>query len=323
MGPGVARAHAPGARAAPPRFRHEAFLYASDAEFVDGTAAFIEEGLAAGEPVLVVVGEEKIGRLRHRLGPVAAGVGFADMEQVGRNPARIIPAWREYVASHPPARPIRGVGEPIWAGRRPAELVESQHHEALLNIAFANTPLTLLCPYDVDALGPAVIDAARRSHPILREHGDAAPSPHYLRLPPRAKPLAGPLPEPSGAPMAVAFGPDGLGEVRELVAREAERARLDPGRTADLVLAVDEVTANSIRHGGGGGTLRVWADGPGVICEVHDRGTVRDAMVGRERPRLLAASGRGLWLANQLCDLVQLRSSPAGTVVRLEMRGRG
>jgi anti-sigma regulatory factor (Ser/Thr protein kinase) len=30
--------------------------------------------------------------------------------------------------------------------------------------------------------------------------------------------------------------------------------------------------------------------------------------------------GRGLWLINQLCDLVQLRSSPEGTSVRMSMR---
>ena len=32
------------------------------------------------------------------------------------------------------------------------------------------------------------------------------------------------------------------------------------------------------------------------------------------------ATGRGLWLANQLCNLVQIRSSPEGTTVRLHMR---
>ena len=30
--------------------------------------------------------------------------------------------------------------------------------------------------------------------------------------------------------------------------------------------------------------------------------------------------GRGVWLANQLCDLVQIRSGAAGTVVRLHAR---
>ena len=309
------------ARSAASGFRHEAFLYEGDREYLDGTTAFIEEGLAAGEPVLVLVGAAKIERLRQRLGATAAQVQFLDMEQVGRNPGRIIPAWREYVTARPPDQPVRGIGEPVWVGRAPAELVEAQHHEALLNVAFADTPaLSLLCPYDVGALGPAVIDEARRTHPTLRRNGCIDPSASYLQLPLHAKPLSAPLPEPSGAPAVLVFGLDGLPEVRAVVRREAARSGLDRRRATDLVLAVDEVAANSIRHGGGGGRLRVWEDGRAVICDVRDAGTVRDAMVGRERPRLLAQRGRGLWLANQLCDLVQLRSSPAGTTVRLAMR---
>jgi anti-sigma regulatory factor (Ser/Thr protein kinase) len=321
QGPGVTGGHAALDEAPTPRFRHEALFYAGAAEFLDGTTAFIEEGLDAGEPVLAVLGAAKIDRLRARLGGAADRVEFADMEQVGRNPARVIPTWREYVTAHPPGRSVRGIGEPVWAGRSPAELVETQHHEALLNVAFADTPtLSLLCPYDVDALDPAVIDDARRTHPTVRQRDCTGPSSSYLQLPARAKPLSGPLPEPDRAPSVLAFGRDGLCEVRELVARLAREAGLDRRRAADLVLAADEVAANSIRHGGGGGTLRVWDDGRALVCEVHDAGTVRDAMVGRERPRLLAPTGRGLWLANQLCDLVQLRSSPAGTTVRLAMR---
>ena len=68
-----------------------------------------------------------------------------------QEPGRIIPAWREFVAGTN-GRPIRGVGEPIWAGRRAAEIVECQLHEALLNLAVdTDTPLWLLCPYDISA----------------------------------------------------------------------------------------------------------------------------------------------------------------------------
>ena len=95
---------------------------------------------------------------------------------------------------------------------------------------------------------------------------------------------------------------------------------LDAERVADLVLAVDEIAANSIRHGEGAGTLRMWCEGGGVICEVRDRGRIVDPLAGRARVDQLAEGGRGLWLANQLCDLVQIRTFAAGTVVRLHMR---
>jgi hypothetical protein len=110
-------------------FRHEALLYAGEVGFLAGTLPFVREGVAAGEPVLVVVSAARIGLLRSALVGDADRVAFADMADVGANPARIIPAWRDFVAGHDVAtRRARGIGEPIWAGRTPAELVECQRH---------------------------------------------------------------------------------------------------------------------------------------------------------------------------------------------------
>lgn len=79
---------------------------------------------------------------------------------------------------------------------------------------------------------------------------------------------------------------------------------------------------NSVRHGGGRGRLRVWDDGGSLICEVRDDGVIEDPLVGRVRPTIDEKRGRGLWIVTQLCDLVQLRSSPAGSVARVHMRSR-
>jgi hypothetical protein len=143
-------------------FRHEAFLYAGATAFLEGTVPFVEAGLEAGEPVLVVVDAEKIERMREALGGDADRVAFADMAEVGSNPARIIPAWRDFLAANGGGLGARGIGEPVDAGRTPDELVECQRHEALLNVAFAmGTPWRLLCPYDTTALPPAVLREAR------------------------------------------------------------------------------------------------------------------------------------------------------------------
>ena len=99
----------------------------------------------------------------------------------------------------------------------------------------------------------------------------------------------------------------------------AAAAGLNPDRTADLVLAVDEVASNSLRHGGGRGTLRIWREQGALVCEVRDAGRFEDPLAGRERPALDRDGGRGLWMVNQLCDLVQLRSFPSGAVVRLHV----
>src|SRR5438270_6312388 len=108
-------------------FRHEALLYAGEEGFLAGTAPFLRAAVEAEEPVLAMVSGAKIDMLREELGGAAAEVAFADMREVGSNPARIIPAWREFVEERGSGtRPMRGIGEPMWTERGPAELVECQ-----------------------------------------------------------------------------------------------------------------------------------------------------------------------------------------------------
>ncbi|MCK9903033.1 ATP-binding protein [Frankia sp. Cpl3] len=133
----------------------------------------------------------------------------------------------------------------------------------------------------------------------------------------------GGLPAPAVSDAAVTrlpFTADNLLAARRQVLVLASRAGVLPQRAADLKLALHEILTNSVRHGGGGGVLRVWVEEAMLICEVSDRGHVRDMLAGRRPPALDAEGGRGLWLAHQLCDLVQLSSSPAGTIVRLHCR---
>jgi anti-sigma regulatory factor (Ser/Thr protein kinase) len=302
-------------------FRHEALLYAGEADFLLGTLAFIRQGIEHGEPVLVVEGPDKTALLRRELGEDASHVMFADMAEVGANPARIVPAWRAFVDQHPGARGLRGIGEPIWAARPDDELVECQRHEALLNVAFeGGTPWRLLCPYDTTALPASVIDEARRSHPYVIERHVELPSPQYRGVSESGSAfIDGPLSAPPDSAATLAFDAFGLGEVRRLVADVAHEAGQDAAATMDLVAAANEVATNSVRHGGGSGTVVAWQDRGSVVCEVRDRGRYTAPLADRERPRGTGGPS-GLWLANQLCDLVQIRRYATGTVVRLVVR---
>jgi len=98
----------------------------------------------------------------------------------------------------------------------------------------------------------------------------------------------------------------------------AEAAGLGARPRADLVLAASELAANSIAHGGGSGTLRAWREADRLLVEFEDAGWIEEPLVGRRRPAITQEGGRGLWLANQLCDLVQIRSGSTGTTVRLQ-----
>ncbi|MGH9277098.1 MAG: anti-sigma factor RsbA family regulatory protein [Acidimicrobiales bacterium] len=301
-------------------FRHEALFYEGDAGFLAGTLPFIRGAVLRSEPTLVVVSAHKIDRLRADLNGDTGGVQFIDMGDVGANPARIIPAWREFVEEQGAdgTVPMRGIGEPIWAERRPAELVECQHHESLLNLEFADdAPLWLMCPYDTETLGRDVIEGARRSHPYLRHGQIERASAAYRGESLFAAALDDPLPEPPADTGEHRFRRGGLDDVRRFVSHRATSFGIGPGKVVDLVLAVNEVATNSIVHGGGGGVLRAWPTGDAFVCEVRDDGHIDRPLVGRARPAADREGGRGLWLANQLCDLVQVRSSPSGTVVRL------
>ena len=90
-----------------------------------------------------------------------------------------------------------------------------------------------------------------------------------------------------------------------------------PDRTNDLVLAINELATNTVRHAHGGGLLRVWRAPAGVVCQVEDKGQIHDPLAGRRAPALDAEGGMGLWAVNQLCDLVEVRTSESGTMVRV------
>jgi anti-sigma regulatory factor (Ser/Thr protein kinase) len=302
-----------------PVFRHEALFYSGPEGFLEGTVPFIEGAVAADEPILVVVSAAKIALLRDALDGAAEHVVFADMAAVGQNPARIIPAWREFVSERSAGgRPFRGIGEPIWAGLSPAELVECQLHESLLNVAFGGGPeWWLLCPYDIDSLEAATLDEARHSHPFVLERGSGEASRTYRGD--DAGVLTAALPEPPGQVHELPFRAGQLGAVRRFVADHAVRLGLSEIQAGDLVLAVNELVTNSLCHADGRGSLRLWAEGTSIVCEVRDHGRIDEALIGRVAPPMDSDGGRGVWLVNQLCDLVQVRSSEAGTVVRVHI----
>ncbi len=305
-------------------FAHEAFFYAGADQFRDAAISFIRTGLTADEDVLVMVPGAKVDLVRSALGRDGFRVTFADMTEVGRNPARIIPAWRAFVGRcAADGRRARAVGEPIWPGRTPAEFAECQRHEALLNLAFAHDrAMTLMCPYDVDALDPAVIAEARASHPVVTERGRQTASTAYAGLDGWRAVASDPLPEPPVVPEEFGFDLDGLRSLRSIAAERAAGFGLSDTRAGEFVLAVDELATNSVRHGGGSGTMRIWPDGWSLVCEIRDAGWIDEPLVGRVRPTLDHESGRGLWLVNQLCDLVETRSSATGNVIRLRVARR-
>jgi len=301
---------------------HLALFYRADGEFMAGTRDLVHAGLERGERVLVAVPGAKLAAMRVGLNGRSEHVTFWDMNELGRNPGRIIPAVRDWVAGAE-GRRCRFIAEPIWPGRSASEIVEATRHEALLNVAFRDAPVTILCPYDASRLDRSVLLDAERTHPhLLRcavgSVAGGSSSEHY------ADPLElwrghdWPLPDPSRSPVSHVVGFE-LAETRAFAARHLRAAGLHEDRLRDVVLAVDEAATNALVHGAGAVELRIWRDGDRVICEVSDHGCLEDPLAGRRRPLPDWPGGRGVWLMNQLCDLVELRPIDGGTVVRLHV----
>ena len=300
------------------RFEHEALFYRGDADFLAGLLPFIRDGLERDEVVVVAEPLPRLEMLRDALGVDATAVEFLDMADIGANPARIIAVWATTLDRHTRAgRRLRGVGEPAFPGRRPAELTECTLHELLLNHAFDDGPgWRLLCPYDQEHLPRAVTQAALRTHPV-RSTSDSRRRSNGYRRGGHAAGFAEGLPAAGDAVLRGRFGPRDIPATRRTVAQWARSCGLPEDRVDVLELAASELATNSVRHGGGTGTLAMWLDGSAAIVQFTDEGIVKDPLAGRLDPPLDQLGGRGLYLVNQLCDLVQLRSSEKGTTVRV------
>jgi anti-sigma regulatory factor (Ser/Thr protein kinase) len=127
-----------------------------------------------------------------------------------------------------------------------------------------------------------------------------------------------PLPAPMNDAVIHTYRSD-LSQVRALVLAQAREAGLTEDRANDLVLAVSEVAANTLRHTRSSGTLAIWHDEDEIVCEIRDEGIITDPRAGQVKPGLDAAGGHGLWLVNQVCDRVELASDASGTTVRMHM----
>ncbi|MGZ4203054.1 MAG: anti-sigma factor RsbA family regulatory protein [Thermoleophilaceae bacterium] len=302
-------------------FRHEAFLFEGEGQFLEGTARYVTAGVDAGEPVLVMALPRKIELLRRELGQ-AAPVLYADLQEVGANPARLIPAWRAFVKERGgTGRRVRGVAEPIWAGRGPDEIVECQRHESLLNIAFADDPwLSLFCLYDTESLDQSILAEAMHSHPTVIEGGTPHESRSYTGTEEALAPFGRHLSTPPPHAHHMRFQRETLEDLRRFVGLRAYEAGLSPERGSDLVLAVSELANNSIRFGGGSGVVHIWEESDVLVAEVWDEGRMTEPLAGVRQPTPDQDMGRGLWLVNQLVDLMQMRSYEQGSVVRLHMR---
>ncbi|MGH3328643.1 MAG: anti-sigma factor RsbA family regulatory protein [Streptomycetales bacterium] len=305
------------------RLIHQALLYSSDEEYVAATAGFARDGLREGDRVLVAATPSNIALLRDELGWEADAAEFIDSGEWHQVPPWTLAAYHRYITQHAPATGrVRVVGEPVWSGRDALEVREWTRFESVLNVALAASPAWIVCLYDTRILPPGVAAGAVRTHPELLEASGRLPSPGYVDpalLSAQWDRDELPAPPADRLDEMVFAGRD-LREVRLRVLERARATTVSEERAQGLALAANEVATNAVVHGGGHGVLRMWAHDDEVVCEIRDGGGRLDqAFPGYLPPTLESGDGFGLWMARQLCTLVEIRSGSSGTVVRMHV----
>jgi transcriptional regulator with XRE-family HTH domain len=170
-----------GGGAPPPMLTHCALLYETDSQFLDAAVPFLSEGVERRESVLAVTTQPNVELLRNRLDAAAGAVEFADRSSWYRTPMAALASYRaflhERVESGAPW--VRILGEPLWNSGSDSELRSWVSYEAMLNLAFAAEPVSVMCPYDKRTVDGEICKQALSTHPQTAESDGLATSPDY------------------------------------------------------------------------------------------------------------------------------------------------
>lgn len=303
--------------------RHDAFLYGSDDEFCEAAARFATDGLAAGEAVVAVTTPSHSDLLRGSLGADAERVSFVPSSEWYRRPPAAIAGFGATVEGllSQGASAIRVLNE-IDFGATTREHREWARFEAVLNHVFAAAPVAVVCPYRADDLPAFLLESACRTHPHVLRDGQRQANADY-RAPAEFLadlPAAGPI-EDADVLAEVQVAAD-LGALRRSVIAAGRAVGLSDERVDEAVLAVNELVTNALLHGLRPVVVRLLADADHFYCEVRDAGRgIADPWAGLVPPdEERVGGGRGLWIAGQFSDGLEIGYAEGGTLTRVAFR---
>jgi len=294
--------------------RHELLLYAQDDTLVDVAAPFLKDGLAAGDAVVTVLDTRKLDLLHAALGAQAKGVAWIDVASHYTRPEAAVADYdarlRALVGDGVPHVRLFGELPPL---RSEAQCDAWIAYDAILNRAFDQHPVSVLCGYDGRAVPERVLAAARESHPVVHGHGPneafADPAAIVRAHTPEPEPVPGLRTIPAG---------DGARALRRALVAAMTASGLGPRAIGGMVLAANEVVANAYRYAGGPPEVRAGSPDGRFVCEITDSGTgFDDPLAGHLPPRARGDRGAGLWIARQSTSRLEMFHSEGGQTVRL------
>lgn len=303
---------------APTEHRHAAAFYASDEQFRSLIVPFVEEGIAAGQPVILSYGERKSALLRGWLREPSRAV-FQGGTGLYATPAATIAAYGRLFAEHVAAGAtgIRIAGDVPHEGNG-GRFDGWDRYESAVNVVWQHLPVRSLCLYDAATVPAAVRDVVERTHPHLvgAAGGPRANSRYqepsvFIGRPAHRDPL-------ESSPPTVELADPTPAQARHAVRRTA-RGHVGDGALEDLELAVSEAVANASVHGRPPVTFRAWVVPGRVLAHVHDTGQgPGNYLAGLiASPPIGQGAGIGLWISHQLDLDIDLIREPGGFTVRI------
>ncbi|GEL26433.1 anti-sigma regulatory factor [Pseudonocardia sulfidoxydans NBRC 16205] len=309
---------APGAGVAEPL--HEGVPFSSPTGLAAQLGPRLRSAIEAEGPVVAVLADPERDAVRAELGDAAGRVEFLSPAEVYRLPAFTVAVrWARLSRRTVPGGCAAVVAQHV------ADLPDGPGYwarlDAALDVALPGLPVEVLCPFPDDVEERLLRGSTHRT---LLSAGHSVPGLGYRTPGDVVAEFPPPPPPDLGRPVeARDFALDGLSGLRRAVAEVSTDAGLSTERVADFVLAVNEIASNSVEHGPGSGTLRLWQHGTGpgshVVAEVRDGGRMQVPFPGLVAPPPSGARGRGLWLASELSDVLQVWSDGSGTVIRVTM----
>jgi len=305
------------------RGKHRALFYEDPGDFVDAVGAFARDGLGAGDHVLAALTGQKRRWIEEELGDEADAIEFLDAGPLYERHGVMFRQMLGSLAHHeqPDQRRLRVVAEQALALREPADARDYMRYEAAANVLYDRYDVAVLCPFDASRLPEELLEAALETHPEVLDAGATRRNERFVD--PRA--FLRRRAQIPGAPADVApqriERAEDIAVLRAIVAAQGRAAGLNRLAVEELALAVSEVVTNALVHGRA--PRHVWtyvADGR-FVCRLEDGGSgLRDPLAGYFPPDPRSLGGRGLWLARQLCDVVEIASDAEGTIVALQVR---
>lgn len=303
---------------------HAALIIDSDESLDRLLVSVLRQHVAAGEPVLVVVGPRTERVLRSRLGSAGDAIEWAPADAFYRRLGHAYEGFRRYLEQqHALGRKVHVIAEPgiVADPSSPVDRVAAYlSYESMCNDVYAPYGCPVTCIWDSRRYPRLVIEVVRSIHEHeLTEHG-RQPSDGYIAaaeyLAARAGVAMPPAPAAADIDMSIEVVDELVG-CRSAVRAWASALGFSAPAALQVTTAANEVMTNGVLHGAPPVRLRTWHHGTTLVVQVDDRGSRPIPPDAGYWPPSTVGDAMGLWVARQYADVLLANTCKGQTSVRM------